>query len=91
MIAMMSSPEFNPMLNVIFSDRVISHPSALNALANKSSQLLSENSRSTIVTMQSRRTNSETSVTPNNPIVKNRMTTESVNPNRSRHTGGNHE
>jgi hypothetical protein len=87
----MSNPEFNPMFMVIFSDRVISHPSALNVLANKSSQLLSENSRSTIVTMQSRKRNSETRVTINNTNVKNRTTTESVKTNSTRHIGGSHE
>jgi len=88
---MISNPEFNPMFIVIFSDLVISHPSALNVLANKSSQLLSENSRSTIVTMQSRKRNSETRVTINNISVKNRTTTESVKTKSTRQTGGSHE
>ena len=90
-VARMSNPEFSPMLNVIFSDRVISHPSALNAFAKRSSQLLSENSRSTIVTIQSRRANSDTSVTIKRIRVANRMKTESVKTNNTKHTGGSHE
>ncbi len=84
-----NNPEFRPMLNVIFSDRLTSHPSSLNNRANKSSQFESENSFSTIVTIQSRRTNSETRVTNTKHSVRNRTKTFSVNVNNNKQMGGN--
>ncbi len=89
-IAKMRSPEFNPMLKVIFSERVISHPSDLNILAKRSSHWLSENSFSTMVTIQSRSTNSETSVMTSKTNVKKRMNMFSVYTKRTMQTGGNH-
>jgi hypothetical protein len=78
------------MFRLIFSGRVSSHPEALNAQSKTSSQVESENSRSTIVTIHSRRTNSETSVITRRQSVKKRTTTFSVKTNRSRDTGGTH-
>lgn len=85
---MISKPRFNPILNVIFSDRVKVHPSALDVLENKSSQVLSENSCSRSDKTHSRKRNSleRVKITKNN--VKTRASGLSVKTNSTRHTGG---
>ena len=84
----MRNPEFNPIFKAIFSGRVNSQPEVRKAQSKTSSHVESENSRSTMVTIQSRKTNSETSVKTRRHNVKNRAGILSVKTKRIKQTGG---
>jgi hypothetical protein len=82
------NPVFKPMFNAIFSERVSAQPDWRKVESNTSSQVESENSRSTIVTRQSRKTNSDTTVRTSRHIVRKRTTRLSVKTKPRRQTGG---
>jgi hypothetical protein len=88
---MINRPVFNPMLNVIFSDRVHAHPSDLIALDTKSLHVLSENSCSKSERMHSRIRNSLASVNTTSPSARTRARGLSVKTNKTKQTGGTHE
>ncbi len=85
-----NSPVFNPMFNAIFSGRVKSQPDWRKTESNTSSHVESENSRSTMVTRQSRSTNSDTSVSTRRQTVKKRTIRLSVKTKSTREIGGTH-